>query len=196
MMQNQKKKKRIAPILIVGAVMLIIAILIVVRMANKPSDPLVLKNDTASETSSPSSEPLPKGEVVSDSATTTEPSNTPSELDPAQIATVAIEPMSITVSYVKGVGGFDYEVMRSPSGTKYVQLSASRIAGSKCTNDVGQFASIIEKPTTDEKSTLAKSVTVNAVEYGLSLADASCTSNAELLKQYQTSFSDAFSLLK
>lgn len=194
MLQNRRNKKLIAGIIVVGAVLVISIILIVFKMSNTQSDPLVLKGETTAETSPNGSTTKPIDETGS--ASSVESSTTQPDVDPTRITTVMIEPMSITVSYIKGIDGFDYEVMRSPGGTKYVQLSSSRLAGSKCTNDIGQFASIIEKPTTDEKSTLVKSVTVNTVEYGLSLADETCTSDVELLKQYQTSFSDVFNLLK
>lgn len=117
-------------------------------------------------------------------------------LDPATVATIDIVPMTITVSYVKGIGGFEYEVLRANNGTRYVEFRSSRLVGTKCTNDAGTFASILANPTESERTTLAKTTTVDGVVYGLSLADTTCTSDAEKLQAYQKSFSDAFSLLK
>jgi hypothetical protein len=104
--------------------------------------------------------------------------------------------MQITVSYVKVNAGFEYYVMRTASGTQYVEFSSPELVGTKCTDDKGVFASIIESPSTNESTTLSKTTTVDDTKYGLSLADATCTKDPELLKQFQSSFSDAFSLLK
>ena len=152
------------------------------------------KTDASNQTSASREETA----VTPETNTAPKPESTEPEstIDPATTSTVEIEPMDIVVSYVKGVGGFDYEVMRSPGGTKYVQFSASKLSGTKCTDDAGVFASIIEKPSPDEKATLVKTTTVNTVEYGLSLVDETCTIDVQLLKQYQASFNDAFSLLK
>lgn len=117
-------------------------------------------------------------------------------IDPGQVSTIAIEPMLITVSYMKGIEGFDFQVLRNPNGTKYVQFSAPKLVGTKCTNDVGAFVSIIENPTADEAATLTKTTETDGKTYGLSLADATCTADAALLKQYQDAFSEPFSLLK
>ncbi len=117
-------------------------------------------------------------------------------VDPAKVNTVDIEPMQLTVSYIKGIGGFNFQVLKTPNGTTYVQFSSTKLAGTKCTNDEGDFASILESPTADESSTLAKTTVVGGTTYGLSLADGSCTSSPDLLKQYQDAFSEPFSLLK
>ncbi len=117
-------------------------------------------------------------------------------LDPATVATIDIVPMTITVSYVKGAGAFEYEVLRAQNGTRYVEFRSRSLVGGKCTNDNGTFVSIIANPTDAESATLSKTTTVDGVKYGLSLADATCTSDAAALQKYQQSFSDAFSLLK
>ncbi|OJU87609.1 hypothetical protein BGO17_01270 [Candidatus Saccharibacteria bacterium 49-20] len=117
-------------------------------------------------------------------------------IDPATVSTVDITPMSITVSYVKGVGAFEYEVLRAQNGTRYVEFRSSGLVGTKCTNDMGTFASIIANPSDAESATLSKTTTVDGVKYGLSLADATCTSDGAALQKYQQSFSDAFTLLK
>ena len=104
--------------------------------------------------------------------------------------------MSITVSYVKGVGGFEFEVHRTPSGTQYVDFKSSDLVGTKCTDDEGIFATILESPGSDEQATLTKTIKLDGTTYGLSLAATTCTSDTTKLSAYQQSFNDAFSLLK
>lgn len=187
MVQKKARKNLIATLVVVGALVLIVAIVAVVK-AMSSSEPPASTETTKQETP----------EITDESETTDTPTGEPLEptIDPATVTTVAIEPLSITVSYLKGVGGFDFEVLRSANGTKYVQFSSARLTGTKCTDDKGQFASIIENPSADEAATLAKTTTVDGTAYGLSLADATCTTDSELLKQYQDAFSGAFSLLK
>lgn len=117
-------------------------------------------------------------------------------IDPSKVGSLDIPPMSITVSYVKGIKGFEYEVLRTPSGTRYVEFRNTDLIGTKCTDDEGTFASILESPKADESSTLKQKITVDGTEYGLSLAASDCTSDPDLLMRYQQSFTDAFSLLK
>ena len=187
MVQKKARKKLIATLVAVGLLVLLIAAVVVVK-AMSSSEPPASTETTQQDTP----------EITDESETTETPAAEPSEpaIDPATVATVTIEPLSLTVSYLKGVGGFDFEVLRSANGTKYVQFSSDRLTGTKCTDDKGQFASIIENPSTDEAATLAKTTTVEGAAYGLSLADATCTTDSELLKQYQDAFSAAFSLLK
>lgn len=117
-------------------------------------------------------------------------------LDPSTVGTVDIQPLSLTVSYVKGIGGFEYAVKRLSGGTQYVEFTSPELIGTKCTDDTGTFASIIHNPDTNDATTITATQTVDGTQYGLSLSDDTCTGNVELLKQYQTSFRDAFSLLK
>ena len=119
-----------------------------------------------------------------------------STLDLSTIDSIDIEPMSISVSYVKGVGGFEFEVHRTPSGTQYVDFKNSDLVGTKCTDDEGVFATILENPESTEQSTLSKTIEIDDETYGLSLASVGCTNDSTKLLQYQQSFSDAFSLLK
>ncbi|MDB5162869.1 MAG: hypothetical protein JWO54_16 [Candidatus Saccharibacteria bacterium] len=192
MVQTNGRKKLIIASAVVAAVLLIVVAIVVIKN---------LSADTPTESTTTSKKDTPaisEDSNSTDTAPTVEPETTTPEttVDPAQTATVTIEPMAITAAYVKGIGGFDYQVSRTPSGTKYVEFSSEKLVGTKCTNDKGPFASIIESPTSDESTTLAKKTTVDKTDYGLSLADATCTSDAELLKQYQDAFSSAFSLLK
>lgn len=105
--------------------------------------------------------------------------------------------MTITVSYVKGVGAFEYQVLRTPSGTQYVEFRSTDLVGTKCTDDAGAFASIIQNPSsTDNTSSVSQTVELESTKYGLALSGTNCTPNVELLQQYQQSFSKGFSLLK
>ncbi len=143
---------------------------------------------------SPSGNPS-NGSASSDGNSSKDASKDPAP-DPSTVATINVDPLSITVSYVKGAGGFEYEVLRTPSGTRYVEFRSESLIGSKCTDDQGAFASILENPNADESAALAKTITVGGTKYGLSLASAACTSDTAKLQKYQQSFSNAFGLLK
>lgn len=197
MVQKWGKRKVIIALAIILVVLAAIGVFNVINMNNKDkSDPYVPRDTSSSETDiiTPTDEAEPETdapEVVKD----TEPSDS-SAIDPATVTTVDIAPMTITVSYVKGVGGFDYQVLRTTNGTHYVEFSSSELVGTKCTNDIGVFASVLADPDTNESTTLAKTTTVDGTKYGLSLEPSTCTSNEDKLQAYQKSFSDAFSLLK
>ena len=192
MIQKTDRRKLFVTLVALGLLVLVVAIVAVVR--SMPSSETSMSTETAKKEAP---ETTDKSENT-DIPAATEPTDTATEpmIDPATIATVTIEPVSLTVSYLKGVGGFDFEVFRTTGGTKYIQFSSPKLVGTKCTDDRGQFASIIENPSTDESATLAKTTTVNGTTYGLSLAEATCTSDSNLLKQYQDAFSEPFSLLK
>lgn len=155
------------------------------------SSPSDASNDADSDRDSESS----PQEEAEPSTTTDEEATTPT-LDPATVSTLTIAPMEIVVSYVKGAGGFEYEVLRTSNGTRYVQFRSAELVGTKCTDDTGKFASILANPNETESATISKTTTVGNVKYGLSLEGAACTSDASKLQTYQKSFSDAFSLLK
>jgi hypothetical protein len=125
----------------------------------------------------------------------TEPTK-PAAIDPSSVSTIDIQPLSLQVAYVKGIGGFEYVVKRSASGTQYVEFTSPQLVGTKCTNDSGAFASIIQNPSKDEAVTIDQSQSLDGTRYGLSLSDDTCTGDTDLLKKYQASFRDAFSLLK
>lgn len=135
--------------------------------------------------------------TANDTPAQTEPQVAPeTTIDPSTTDQLTIAPMGIAVSYVRGVGGFEYQILRTANGTRFVEFSTGSLVGTKCTNDTGVFVSILESPDATESATLAETVTLDDTTYGLSLADATCTSDAEALKTYQQSFVDAFSLLK
>ena len=196
MVQMVGRKKLIAAVSVIAALVLIISIFVIAKtsLPNKSADS---SETSTKDVPSISDEDNDTDAPVSSSPDNTEPEVAPeSPVDLSTVTTVDIEPVSLTVSYSKGVGGFDFEVLRTPSGTRYVQFSSPKLVGTKCTDDTGAFASIIEKPTADESTTLAKTTTIDGIAYGLSLAESTCTNNSDLLKQYQDAFSKPFSLLK
>jgi len=192
MAQYKGRKKLFTVLAVIVALLLVVAVVTVVKSltSNKSSD--------SSQTTSKDTPAVSDKSKATDTPATTQPAETTTQpsIDPATVTTVDIEPASLTVSYLKGIGGFDFEVLKTMGGTKYIQFSSTKLAGTKCTNDQGQFASIIVSPSADESTTLAKTITVDGTTYGLSLADATCTNDADLLKQYQDAFSGPFSLLK
>lgn len=192
MIQKTDRRKLFVTIVALGLLVLIIAIVAVVK-SMPPSE-----TSTSTETVKKDASEITDKNENTDTPVATEPTDTVTEpvIDPSTVSTVAIEPAALTISYLKGVGGFDFEVFRTTGGTEYVQFSSSRLIGTKCTDDGGQFASIIENPSDDESTALAKTTTVDGTTYGLSLAEATCTSDSALLKQYQDAFSEPFSLLK
>ena len=147
------------------------------------------------------SQPVRQGSTPSESDSTAKETPSPSKptepaLDPATVGVIDVASMNITVSYSKGVGGFEYEVLRTPSGTQYAEFRSPDLIGTKCTDDLGTFASILADPQSNESLTLAKTTMVGETKYGLSLASNTCTSDTTKLKDYQDSFNAAFSLLK
>lgn len=193
-MTKKKGRRALYTALIVLAILLTVIALIAVVKAiagNGKNDPY---KQTTTQQSSNTDTPKPSTTTTDgDKNSTTPPAP---KLDPSTVSTIDIQPMSITVSYVKGIDAFEYEVLRNPNGTQYVEFRSTDLVGTKCTNDQGAFASILANPTDDEASTLSQKTVVDGTTYGLSLAASTCTSNPDLLAKYQKSFSDAFTLLK
>ncbi len=197
MVKNKRKRSFIIALSVAGILLIaIITALVIKSIGSSANDPYI--QNSSAETSDQSVK-TPDEDSASDQpapANQTDQTNGQSTVDPATLTTVDIVPMSITVSYVKGIGGFEYEILRAQNGTRYVQFSSTELVGTKCTNDTGVFASILASPTEAEASTLAKTVKVDGADYGLSLADATCTADTAMLQKYQQSFSDGFSALK
>ncbi len=199
----QRKHNRALTISLAVLTILLVAIgtIVLIRVFNTNPDPLVqqetsssstdVSNDMPAEEMDTSVESVDLETPNEETTTTSEP-----ELDPATVNTIDIEPMELTVSYVKGSGGFEYEVLRTTNGTRYVEFRSPTLIGTKCTNDEGAFASILANPDSNESTTLTKTTTVEETKYGLSLESSTCTSDEAKLQAYQKSFSDAFSLLK
>lgn len=191
------RRRLITTLIVLGVLLLVIGIVAIVRATSShKDDPYTQPEATTQEKPADTSKGTTKtgdDEKASQdtSANTAEPT-----IDPSQLASIDIAPMSLTVSYVKGIGGFEYQVLRTPSGTQYVEFLSAELVGSKCTDDQGVFASILANPAGAESATVTKTTTVDGTKYGLSLASAACTSNPEALQTYQKSFTDAFSLLK
>lgn len=200
-MLRDKRKRTVTIVASIAAVVLIAlgVIALVKGLQPKSADPYK-QTDTSSSnsTNTPSNTPPTQQntpQTQPDSSSNSSTSSQPAP-DPSTVSTIDITPMNITVSYVKGVGGFQYEVLRTPNGTQYVDFRSTDLIGTKCTDDQGTFASILANPQSDESATLAQTTTVDGVKYGLSLTSNTCTSDTAKLKQYQDSFSNAFSLLK
>ena len=201
--KSDKRKQRII-ISIIGIIIVAVITIVLIRtLTPNKIDPYVMRDDvevSSTTDQQPVDTPPPATEAPADGTDAKQTPDTDtteeSSLDPGTVATIDIEPMDLTVSYVKGVGGFSFEVKRTPGGSQYVEFSSESLAGTKCTNDTGVFATILEDPTSGDDSTIAKTVSVGDTKYGLSLAAPNCTADSAKLQAYQQSFSDAFSLLK
>lgn len=202
-----KKRDKNRAFIIAGAALLVLIALVgtislINGLNSGKSDPYKQTETTQPDDTSTSDQNTSVDTDSSNTSTTDPDTSTGSDAstdatpDPSTLSTIDITPMSITVSYVKGIGGFEYSVSRAARGTQYVAFSSPELVGTKCTDDKGEFATILADPSSDESATVSKSVTVEGVKYGLSLTAANCTKDPELLKKYQTSFSDAFGLLK
>lgn len=193
-----KRQKLIVTGIGVGVLLLLIGIFALARALNPGGDDPYKQEASSQTVPEPEANASDTTQSESDEpdVTQNDEAETESSVDPSTVSTLPIEPLGITVSYVSGVGGFEYVVQRTASGTQYVQFRSSELAGTKCTDDTGAFASILQSPSNNEQSTISETKTVEGKQYGLSLADATCTSNPELLRRYQASFRDAFSLLK
>ncbi len=200
MAQHNKKRQLIITTSVTAGLLLLVigGIVVAQSLAGRDkADPYKqqnIENTRTDETSSAVTET--DEDIAAENSTPDTSTEQAPALDPATVATIDITQLGITVSYVKGVGGFEYVVKRTPGGSQYVEFRNESLKGTKCTDDQGAFASIIENPTSSDAATLTEKKTVGSTEYGLSLAADSCTSNTELLKRYQDSFKSAFSLLK
>lgn len=198
--QNGRKKLIIAGA-ILGVLLVAIGTVAAIKALNPSNnDPYVKQTASGSvpseDNASGDASTSDASESSGTSNSTQKPTETPA-VDPATVTTIDVAPMSLSVSYVKGVGAFEYQVLRTPSGTQYVEFKSAELVGTKCTDDEGAFASIIQNPSSSEtNSTVSQTVDLDATKYGLALSGTNCTSNVELLGQYQQSFSKAFSLLK
>lgn len=193
MTRSFTQKQKIVAIISAVAVLLVAALVVwwlAFQRSQSEPDPFISSSQNQDETQTPT----PKADEPTEEAPVAE--ETPaSTIDPATVSTVDIEPLEITVSYVRGVPGFGFLVQRTADGTEYVEFASEEVAGTKCTDDTGVFASIIVSPSEQDGATITDEVTVDGTVYGLSLPDATCTSDEALFAQYQASFKDAFSLL-
>ena len=186
--------KKIVIAIIIAAILLVVAtIVIIVQQVNRDNTEQTVETSQQTE-KEVEQEEVAKSEAEKDAEKeTTTPATA---LDPSTVSTIDIQPLELTVSYVKGVPGFEYQILRTAQGTKYAELTNEDLKGTKCTDDTGVFASIIVNPGEAEAPTLDAKTVVDGVTYGLSLASNTCTNNQELLDKFQSSFSSAFPLLK
>lgn len=193
------KRKRI--VLIVSAVIVVllasIATAVFMGSQSKEKDPYKYGETTNTADDTATSTPEKEESATKPSKDTADNNaEDTATLDPTTVGTIDIEPLDVRVSYVKGVGGFEYQILRTPNGTQYVEFRSPELVGTKCTDDTGAFASVLVSPQSNENSTLNKTTTIGDTKYGLSLASSTCTNDADKLKGFQDSFSNAFSLLK
>lgn len=116
--------------------------------------------------------------------------------DTSSFSSLTIAQMDLEVFYTEGIPGFEYQILRTPAGTQYVEFSSEDIAGTKCTDDAGTFASIIKNPSSSEGSTITATTKIGVDVYGLSLASDTCTGDKSLLSSYQSAFKSGFGSLK
>jgi hypothetical protein len=190
MAKGQGKTGLIVTIIVLGLTLIVVSAIVLLNRSNGPA--VTNQTDTSDQSDAddlPAQEETPT-ETPTDE--TTEPT-----VDPATLSSIDIEPLEITVYYTKGLPGFEFAVKRTSSGTEYIEFSASQLVGTKCTDDIGLFAIIVKNPGSEEdNSTITHTVTVGGNTYGLSLTGANCTSDTDLLKQYQSAFVNGLSSLK
>ena len=175
--------------------MVVIALLIVggITLAKNASKPAIAPSTNTSK------QPAITHDATSTETDSTDPSKTTTApaVDPETLTSVDVEPLGITVFYTKGTPGFEFAIKKTANQTQYVEFTSSDLVGAKCTDDNGLFATIIKNPSSDEdKSTITQTVKVGSDTYGLSLAGKGCTSDADLLSEYQTGFTNGFTSLK
>lgn len=188
MVGAQGKKGLITTIVVLSLTLLVVGGIVIWQNLNRTTP----VTDTSTETTAPTEQETP-----AETAPESEPEAVAPTVDPSTLTSIDIEPLAITVFYTKGTGGFDFAVLRTSDGTRYVEFSNTELVGTKCSNDSGVFATIIKSPASpDDKSIIAETVEVDGVTYGLSLATDTCTANPDLLKTYQSGFRNGFSQLK
>lgn len=190
-MKNGLGKKQIIIITVSIVTVLLIAAVVwaIIAAQQSESEPDPFLTQTASEESTPE-------QVEEAPAVSIAEADTPT-IDESTVSYVAVEPLAVEVAYVKGVPGFEFSIERTQSGLSYVDFSSPDVAGTKCTDDEGVFASVIENPQSDgDRATVTTTKKVGDTSYGLSLPENTCTDDPELFAQYQQSFKDAFGLLR
>lgn len=187
MAKEQGRTGLIVTIVALGLTLVIVGTIVILQNLNRPA-----VTDDASKTETSQEETKPEDTPVEQTSDDISP-----DVDPATLNSIDIEPLAITVFYTKGTPGFDFAVKRAADRTQYVEFSSPNLVGTKCTNDEGVFASIIKNSTSseDENAGTTKQKVGNDT-YELALVGPDCTSDVELLKEYQSGFSNGFSQLK
>ena len=189
MSKLRSNKGLIITSIVLGFILVVVGGVVVAKQMNQSSS----KTTQVSHQDAPEKESIVKTNDT-DSATGTNPASPVA--DPQSLTSVDIAPMGITVYYSKGTPGFEYTVLKTTDKTEYVQFTSADLAGTKCTNDEGAFASIIKNPSANETQTTSQTVKVGSDTYGLSLPSTGCATNLELFAQYQTGFKNGFSSMK
>ena len=186
--------KLIATIVSLAVTILLVVVLVFWLRGSGVDEEVTETATTSSETTpEPQATTEPDVDATADESVAAAPE---AEIDRTNISTIDITPLDISVAYVKGIPGFEFFVQRATNGTQYVEFSSEDLKGTKCTDDQGIFATIVKNPSEIEAQSLTATQKVGVDTYGLSLSEATCTSDAELLDRYQTSFAEAFSLIE
>lgn len=193
MKRRNKRPKWVIPVIV--AAVLVVAIIITLLLFTSGREAQQEDTPRYQDTPIQQKEEAPQDEPV-DTTPDEQASDDAASLDPATIGSIDIPPAGLVVSYIKGVGGFEYEVLRATNGRKYLELRNGDLVGTKCNDDAGVFVSILESPNESEKGSVSKTVTVDGTEYGLSVASPTCTNDTQLLEKYQEAFVKPFTLLK
>lgn len=189
MAQGRSKTTLITTIIALALTLLIVGGIVLAANLNQPA-----ADDSSIEESKAEDLPV-EADPEEQTPTVDEPEA--SVVDPSTLRSIDVEPMGLTVYYTKGTPGFEFSVKRTEGSTEYVEFSSPELVGTKCTDDEGSFASIIKNPSSPEdKSTINETTQVGEDTYGLSLAAENCTSDVDLLKEYQSAFSNGFSMLE
>jgi cytoskeletal protein RodZ len=194
-MNKVKNSTKLIATIVSLAVTILLVIVLVFWLRGSDVDEEVADTATASSetTTEPQATTEPDVDATADESVAAAPE---AEIDRTNISTIDITPLDISVAYVKGIPGFEFFVQRATNGTQYVEFSSEDLKGTKCTDDQGIFATIVKNPSEIEAQSLTATQKVGVDTYGLSLSEATCTSDAELLDRYQTSFAEAFSLIE
>lgn len=198
MSEREKRMKGIKTAVTVLVVLLaIIAVVSVWRYALTGGDKSDGKDTAISETTdTPDNSDTAVDNPPSSSTDPNPGSNSTSTPDPASFSSIVIAPIGVEVFYSKGTQGFQYAVLKTDSGTQYVEFSTESLVGTRCTDDRGAFASIVKNPSSSESQTTTVSTKIGNDTYGLSLASDTCTNDADLLAEYQAAFKAGFGSLR
>lgn len=181
---------------IIGAVAIVIGLGVVFFAVLHFSGALKQGSDTAQdEPETSQAQQAEESEAVEEQVVNKELQEAP-EIDKSTLSTLDIPGASLKLSFVKGVGGFEYRIFRSSDSRQHIELSSQQLIATKCDDDAGVFATIIEAPNESEMTTLSKTAKVGEAVYGLLLTSPTCTDNPDLLKKYQDAFSAPFGLLE
>ncbi len=187
MAKGQGKTGLIVTIIVLALTLGVVSAIVIYQNVNRPVDTTTADTqneeaETPAESTTEEEQPEPEPEQPNDG--------------PGDMKSIDVEPMSIKVYYGEGTDGFEFLVKRANGGTQYAEFSTDALVGTKCTDDQGIFATIVEDPSTSEQQTTAdQTVSVDGMTYGLLLASDSCTSNPQLLATYQDAFRQGFGFL-